>query len=288
MKVYPRISGKINSFDAGLIVILALTAFYGLLEAFQMHQELEPIITLWLLAAGMSIATVRGIINAKNNFQENDTILSWILLACAAGTLLLTAFISNSLAIQVALLLFMGACLARFTTYPNVFKLFPAGIIFLLLLPNLDYFNSRISYPLRLICTQITGMFLKICTLDASCDGTVLRIGAEKIAVTAACSGIAQLESMFFIGWLITMLVHKRLICRISHWLLLLPIVILLNSLRLTITMLLYSWFGEAAFSDMVHTTLGYAMVVAVAVVFWACRSLIPFSERNETNEAGK
>jgi len=192
---------------------------------------------------------------------------------------------SDSLAMQISLFLIMGACLARFTNYQNVFKLLPAGAIFLLVLPNYTYFNSLISYPLRLISSYLTCFTLKLCAVDVSCNATILKLGTEKIAVTTACSGIAQLEAMFLIGWLITMFVQKRLICQILHCLLLLPIVILLNSLRLTITLLLYLGIGKAAFSETLHVTLGYVMVIAIVVIFWACRSLVRFPEKNEVKK---
>lgn len=276
---------QMKSADIGFILILLAAAAYGLYEALRMHQGIESIATLWLLAAGMSAATIRHRLKNKTAVNPPDLILSWIFLLCAGGTLFLTAFMSDVLAMQISLLLVMAACLARFADYQNVFKLLPAGVIFLLLLPNADYFNSLISYPLRLICSYLTCFTLKICTVDISCEATMLQLGSKKIAVTAACSGINQLEAMFFIGWVITMLVHKRLLCRIAHWLLLLPIVILLNSLRLTITLLLYLGFGKVAFNESVHVTLGYVMVFAVALVFWACRSLIPFSEKKELSE---
>ncbi len=276
---------KMTIENIGLITILVITAVYSLIASIQMHQEVESIIILWSLAVGMCALTVCHRIKIKTTIHPHDIILSWIFLLCAGSTLLLTAYINDSLAIQISLLLLMGACLARFANYSTVFKLLPAGVIFLLLLPNSAYLNSLISYPLRLICSHLTCFTLKLCAVDITCDATILRLGAEKIAVTTACSGIAQLEAMFLIAWIITVVVHKRLICRISHWLLLLPIVILLNSLRLTITLLLYLGFGEVAFNNTVHITLGYAMVAAVTIVFWTCRSLIPFSEKDEENK---
>ena len=276
---------KVTNSNFGLIAVLIITAAYSLIEPVRMHQEIESIITLWSLAAGMCVLTVWHRIKAKEVIQSRDISLSWIFIVCAGCALLLTAYISDSLAMRISLLLLMGACLARFANYQVVFKLLPAGVIFLLLLPNSAYLNSMLSYPLRLICSHLTCFILKICAVDISCDATVLRLGTEKIAVTAACSGIAQLEAMLLIGWLITIVVHKRLICQISHWLLLLPIVILLNSLRLTITLLLYLRFGEVVFNDTVHIILGYAMVILVTIVFWACRSLIPFSEKEEVSK---
>ncbi|MDD5699346.1 MAG: archaeosortase/exosortase family protein [Victivallaceae bacterium] len=277
--IYP----KFNPADFGFLAIPVLTAVYGLAEAWRTHQQPEAVITLWILAAGMSTVTVRHYFKTRPPARSRDIILSWIFLAAAGGTLLLTAFISDTLALRISLLLAAGACLARFVPYQVVFKLFPAGAIFLLWLPNSTYFDTVVSYPLRLIASNLTCFILRLCTVNVSCDATVLTLGPEKIAVTAACSGIAQLEAMFLIGWIITMLVHQRLICRISHWLLLLPIVILVNSLRLAATLLLYSAFGPVAFGNTVHSVLGYAMVIAVAALFWACRSLIPFSETGQT-----
>ncbi len=281
----PNLYKKITASNLCLIAVLFLTAAYSLFESLRMHQSIESIITLWLLAVGMSVVTIKHLPPKETSILRHDIILSWIFLICANGTLLATAYMNDSLAMQISIFLIMGACMARFTNYQNVFKLLPAGAIFLILLPNSTYFNSLISYPLRLICSYLTCWTLKLCAVDVSCDGTILQLGAEKIAVTSACSGIAQLEAMFLIGWIIVMLVQKRLICQILHWLLLLPIVILLNSLRLTITLLLYLGIGEAAFGETIHTTLGYVMVIAVVTVFWACRSLIRVQEKAEVKK---
>jgi exosortase/archaeosortase family protein len=277
-----KLHTKMTASNLWLAAILSLTAAYSLFDSLRMHQGVESVITLWLLAAGMSALTIWNLEKKKTAVARHDIILSWVFLICANGALLTTAYINDSLAMQISIFLIMGACLARFTSYQNVLKLLPAGAIFLILLPNSTYFNSLISYPLRLICSYLTCWTLNICAVDISCSGTILQLGAEKIAVTTACSGIAQLEAMFFIGWIIAVIVQKRLICQILHWLLLFPIVILLNSLRLTITLLLYLGIGEAAFSETLHITLGYVMVIAVVTVFWACRSLIRGPEKNE------
>jgi exosortase/archaeosortase family protein len=289
MKQVPK-SGKvsISLSDYGLLGVLVLTAVYGLVATLMMHQEVERVIILWLFAVGMAGATAWRRIKNHTFINPHDLILSWIFLICAFGALLLTAFFSNELALQISLLFLFGAFLARFANYPDVFKLLPAGAVLLILLPNADYFNSLMSYPLRLICSHITCFLLSASGMQISCDATVLTLGREEIAVTAACSGINQLEAMFFIGWLITMLVHKRLICRVSHWLLLLPLVILFNALRLIITLIIYSNWGEVALSDTVHSVLGYLMVIAVAVTFYLCSSLIPFAEKQQTGEDSK
>lgn len=276
---------KITAQNFLLVAFLLLTAVYSLIEALRMHQKIESIIILWLLAAGICTVTVWHLVKTKASILNHDIILSWIFLISANGALLATAFMSDSLAMQISLFLIMAACLARFTNYQNVFKLLPSTAIFLLLIPNYDYFNSLLSYPLRLICSHLTCFTLKLFAVDVSCDATILELGSEKIAVTAACSGIAQLEAMFLIGWIITMFVQKRLICQILHWLLLFPIVILLNSLRLTITLLLYLGIGKAAFSETTHITLGYLMVIAVVLIFWACRSLVRFPAKGEVGK---
>ena len=283
-----KIYRKISIANLGLILVLAVTAVYSMYESLRMHQDIESIITLWLLAGGISVYTTWHRVKKKALLNPHDLILSWIFLVAACGALLLTIYISNELALQISLVLLFGACLARFANYFNVFKLMPAGVIYLLLLPNSDYFLSLISYPLRLICSKLTYFTLKLFTVEVSCNATVLMLGTEKIAVTTACSGISQLEAMFLIGWVIAIIAHKRLICQISHWLLLVPIVILINSIRLTVTLLLYMVFGNVIFGDTVHTLLGYLMVIGVTWVFWLCRSLIPFADVSEKEEVKK
>ena len=57
---------KITASNFWLIAILSLTAVYSLIESLRMHQKIESIITLWLLAAGICAVTAWHLIKNQS------------------------------------------------------------------------------------------------------------------------------------------------------------------------------------------------------------------------------
>ena len=81
--------------------------------------------------------------------------------------------------------------------------------------------------------------------------------------MTSACSGIELLEAMLLLGWIVVRLEHKRYLTRLVHYLTLLPIIILCNTLRLVFVIGLSCFIGDRAFDNTLHVWLGYAVVIA-------------------------
>ncbi|MDD3119042.1 MAG: exosortase/archaeosortase family protein [Victivallales bacterium] len=155
--------------------------------------------------------------------------------------------------------------------------------LWLTVIPTLSYFHFLLSYPLRLIGSWLTVPVVRLFGIAVDGTGTVINMGGKEVAVTAACSGIEQLEAMLLVGWIIVMVQHRGRLVRIMHFSLILPVIIFCNTIRLTVTLLLFHYCGDVAFNNTIHTVLGLLMVVMVAVIFLALQVFFP-SERNREN----
>lgn len=142
-------------------------------------------------------------------------------------------------------------------------------LILFLIVPFLYYLRFFIALPLRLISAQVAVVMLQGLDILAKSRGTEVVVGGEKIAVTAACSGIVLLETMIYLGWLVVSIVHPPGWRRAAHFSFLLPIVILSNSTRLVFLIVGFQKFGIAALTGSFHVWVGYGMVAAAAVLFW-------------------
>ncbi len=176
---------------------------------------------------------------------------------------------------NLALTFMILAPILYFGTFPLfVIALLPI-IIWSLIIPHTEYLHFTLSYPFRLVGSQLSAILLSIGGFDAVAKDTVVEIGGRPIAITAACSGIEQLEAMLFMGWVIAVYVHKSTMVRLMHFITILPIILLVNTLRITITLVGCELYGEKIFlSDDVHTGMGFAAVAVIVILFILASSL--------------
>ncbi len=229
---------------------------------------------LWLLAAGMLCNVFRGF--RKNWNLKSANTIGWILIGAAVALTWGGILTGNKTAVffNLSLLAFMLSLAAWIAGTGFMLKTLLPFTVFIIILPFLSYFHYLLSYPLCVICAGFTATVLKIFGLQISNEAAVIVLGGEKISITTACSGIFQLEAMLLLGWLIVVSVHRTAWRRAAHFIMIFPIVIFMNTLRLSVVILLYMNIGDAAFNYKLHTVLGFIMVIIAALLMWFCRLL--------------
>jgi exosortase len=99
-------------------------------------------------------------------------------------------------------------------------------------------------------------------------EGNVIHIGTETVAVAEACNGLRMITAFIVISGLVVLLVKRqwweKLIILASS----LPIALLCNTIRLTITAMAFTVLEGEQWEKIFHDFGGYAMMpVALAVV---------------------
>ena len=146
--------------------------------------------------------------------------------------------------------------------------------ILLIFLPDALFSICCFSYPLRMIASWLTAGVLLCFGFDVSVSGTSLSLNNIQITITAACSGIEQLEAMLLVGYILALLMQKTFFFRFCHYLFILPSLILANVIRLTLTLLLFRVIGDKVFDPMIHEGLGYFMLI-LCLVFYYCGGVL-------------
>ncbi len=201
--------------------------------------------------------------------QKCSRVVAWALLALSA-VLLVTG----------PKLLILPVLLAAGVFFFGNLKLgiYGAGaiLVWTVILPQAEYLQHLISLPMRIMSAGFSSEILNLFGYDSMAEQTGVNIDGKLIAVTAACSGIEQLEAMLFICWILSFSMQFRPLFQLLHFFTLLPILLLSNTVRLVITLIGIQTAGDIFFSDTIHTALGFGMVLLSILLFVGIGNLFP------------
>jgi exosortase len=235
------------------------------------HNMLIPTISLLLISAWCCFASL-----FKNKLEPHNfkNIEKWVLLY--SGILVLFFSILYSYQSSWIIYLSIYFCISSLISYIAGRVIFvktavPIAVL-VIILPLYQHIIYWISLPIRLICTNLTVAILSVLGMSITSESTVISVGSGKVAVTSACSGIVLLEMMVWIGWIIVLLLYDTYWKRVLHFSLTIPIVLLTNTIRLCLLVLLFSIYGEAVIISPVHIWAGYIMVIIAAGIFFNCK----------------
>ncbi len=271
------------------ICICLVSFVYALVQAIRTcNGQWDSMIASLALAIAIVYFGLLRFVNGADNStvaSQKERVVAWILLLFAISIPPLFATSPTELPHNIAITLFAITCMLFFHGWRPTLWMSPALIIFCLFIPMREQFILMISYPLRLISTALSVCVLKLLQVNIEYHLTTITLpGSTQIVITDACSGIQQLEALLLIGYLIIHLQPKPLVWSICHYLFLLPIIILSNSIRIIVTILLYHAIGPAVLNNTWHTTLGYCLVFACSILFWYSGLLFPTA----TSESSK
>lgn len=148
------------------------------------------------------------------------------------------------------------------------------AIAFLLLLVPLPYrLETGLSWQLQGIATFLSTGFLRIIGLPAIAEGHTIWVGEQRLMVAEACSGMRIFVGMIALAafWAATV---KR--CWLDRFILLsaaIPLALLVNATRITVTGALYRWFGSEGAKQVIHDWSGYLMIPLAASSLWCLKA---------------
>jgi exosortase len=154
------------------------------------------------------------------------------------------------------------------------FKKTATVLLFLcLMLPWPHRVQSAVALPLQQWSTSSAAFCLETMGYDVVKEGNVIHIGQTSVAVAEACNGLRMITAFFVISALVVLLVKRqwweKLVVLASS----LPIALLCNTIRLTITAMAFTVLKGDYWEKIFHDFGGYAMMpLALAAVigeFW-------------------
>jgi len=196
-------------------------------------------------------------------------VMAWAAIQGYVGTLGAELFLQRTsfLIALVGLLLVVGGTrLLRELAFPLL--LLP----FMIPIPTVIY--NQITFPLQLFASQVAEFSLGIIGIPVLRDGNILELASQKLSVVEACSGIRSLLSLSFLSLVYAYFFDSRVWMR---WVLLaatIPVAIIANSGRVTITGILSEINPELA-RGFFHSLEGWIIFLIALSMLIAVQAII-------------
>jgi exosortase len=149
---------------------------------------------------------------------------------------------------------------------------FPLGyLIFMIPFPEIIY--NQITFPLQLLASRLATLCLELVHVPVLRDGNVLVLSNYSLEVVEACSGIRSLMTLISLAVAYGYLLQRRVWVRYLLAILMVPIAIVSNAIRIMGAGILAHRFGPEAAEGFLHTFSGWVIfVVALALMFLSDR----------------
>ncbi len=196
-------------------------------------------------------------------------VMLWGMLQSYLGTLGAELFLQRSaLLITLAglLLVFGGTKLVKTLAFPLL--LLP----FMIPIPAVIY--NQITFPLQLFASRVAETTLSLLGYAVIRDGNVLELASQKLSVAEACSGIRSLLSLSFLALVYAYLFDKKVWMRWALLIATVPIAILANSGRVTLTGILSEYNTELA-HGFFHSLEGWIIFLIAGAMLFATHLII-------------
>src|ERR1022692_2490285 len=180
----------------------------------------------------------------------------WIATLGAELFLARTAFVISIVGI---VLLLGGTAWVRALAFP-LFLLF-----FMIPIPTVVY--NSITFPLQLLASRVSTQALDLMQIPVLREGNVLEFAEQKLSVVEACSGIRSLLSLTFLSLVYGYFFESKVWMRVVLFVSTIPIAIVANASRVTLTGVLTEYKPELA-EGFFHTASGWVIfMVALAIM---------------------
>jgi exosortase len=155
------------------------------------------------------------------------------------------------------LLLMGGTALIRELLFPLL--LLP----FMIPIPAVIY--NQITFPLQLFASQVAEFCLMLINIPVLRDGNILELASQRLSVAEACSGIRSLLMLTFLSLVYAYVFDKKVWMRWVLFICTIPIAIIANAGRVTITGILSEIDPQLA-TGVFHETEGF-VIFAIALL---------------------
>jgi exosortase len=138
-------------------------------------------------------------------------------------------------------------------------------LVFMVPIPTIVY--NRITFPLQILASQISEQALRVLGVPVLREGNVLELASQKLSVVEACSGIRSLLSLSFLSLVYGYFFEKRSGIRVLLFLATIPIAVVANASRVTLTGIIGEINPELAHGFFHESTGWVIFMVALAIM---------------------
>jgi exosortase len=150
-------------------------------------------------------------------------------------------------------------------------------------IPTVIY--NQITFPLQLFASRVAETLLNWMNIPVLRDGNVLTLASQTLSVAEACSGIRSLLSLSFLALVYAYFSDNKVWMRYALFIAVLPVAIIANAGRVTITGILSEHNTELA-QGVFHELEGFVIFAIAFAMIFVLHILINLVYRKFSKEA--
>jgi len=151
---------------------------------------------------------------------------------------------------------------------------FPLAFL-VLMIPLPSILLQKLTGPMQFLASVCAANSLEMLGIPVLREGNIIHLSNTSLEAAEACSGIRSMISLFTLGVLFAYFTKKILWQRILLVLACLPITILVNAFRVSLTGVLAHYYGAAAAEGFFHEFSGYVLFMLAVVLFYGVSLLL-------------
>lgn len=152
---------------------------------------------------------------------------------------------------------------------------FPLAFL-LLMIPLPSILLQKITFPLQLFASRCAADALELLSIPVLREGNMIYLSNTSLEVAEACSGIRSMISLLTLGILFAYFTKKILWQRIVLVLACIPVTILVNAFRVSVTGFLAYHYGAKVAGGFFHEFSGFILFFMAVAMFYGLTLLLP------------
>jgi len=129
--------------------------------------------------------------------------------------------------------------------------------------------ENALGPPLQFLATTASTYLLQTLGFMAFAEGNVIQLNEARIGVVEACSGLSMLITFVALSTAAALVVRRPLLDRIVLVASSIPVALVANIARITLTGILHDRVGGHAASTFYHDLAGWIMIPFALILYW-------------------
>lgn len=186
---------------------------------------------------------------------------------------------------QYAFLLTVWALALAFLGIRGVLTIWASLAMLIFLVPLPVLIQYKLSSGLQFISTDMSAFVLRGVGVPVFVEGNIIDMGVSKLQVVEACSGLRYLFPLMTFGFLCGYIYRGP---NWHRWLIFvstIPVTIIMNSIRIAVTGVLYNAYGVGAGDSFLHYFEGWVIFVGCLLILFALMILLAKLQRRKLDD---
>ena len=170
--------------------------------------------------------------------------------------------------VQYSFVIVLTGLALAFMGLPAFRMIWVAFVVLMFMVPLPGFLNNSLSNEFQLLSSRLGVGFIRMLGISVFLEGNVVDLGAYKLQVVEACSGLRYLYPLMTFGFITGYFYKSAWWKRAVIFLSTIPITILMNSFRIGVIGVTVQYWGTSMAEGFLHDFEGW-------VVFMACTGVL-------------